>query len=99
MKSPMKSVSLPAFVLTLATFIGLNVATHLRTVYAPAVDGFHAIGMPFVFHRCGGDCHPQVCDAFPFHPGAFAADAVIAIGAALAMGWFVARLRHPRRTR
>jgi hypothetical protein len=92
-----RRISVLTSLLLLSILVMSNIATHVLTLHAPAVDGFHSIGWPFAFHRCGGDCHPGDCGAVAFHPGWFAADAAFAIGMALSAGWIVARLRRRSR--
>ncbi len=89
-----RRVSVRTCLAMLSLWVGLNVGMHLLTVRAPAVDGFHSIGLPFAFHRCGGDCHPGDCDTYAFHPVYFAADLALAIGISMLAGAWVARRRR-----
>lgn len=90
-----RRVSVRTFSAVFLLCVALNVATHLLTLGAPAVDGFHSIGLPFAFHRCGGDCHPGDCDTHAFHPAYFTADLVLAIGLSMLLGALVVRRRGP----
>lgn len=71
-----------------------NAAPYLLTRDAHQRDGQQVAGLPFPFHRIGGDCWPAACRTFDFHAGYFAADVLLALLLAVASGLVAATMQR-----